>query len=137
MYQIPQIIYSSLISEIIITFIKFLGLTENILIEIKNAEKISNSDIIKIKSKLKIKFILFYIISFLLLLAFSYYISCFCGTYINTQIHLIKDTFMSFGLSLVYPFGTFLLPGIFRINALKNKNNKYIYKFSQFIEDLL
>ena len=68
-----------------------------------------------------------------------YYITCFCGIYTNTQFHLIKDSVISFGLSLVYPFGTLLAPGIFRIHALnaKNKDKEYLYKFSQFVQDLL
>ena len=67
-----------------------------------------------------------------------FYISCFCGVYVNTQIHLIKDTIISFLLSLVYPFGIYLIPGIFRISSLraKDKNNQYLYKFSNFVESL-
>ena len=67
-----------------------------------------------------------------------YYIICFCGVYINTQIHLIKDTIISFGLSLIYPFGIYLIPGIFRIPALKAKKRDkiYMYKFSQIIQNL-
>ena len=87
---------------------------------------------------LKIKFILFFIISFIILFIFACYIICFCGVYTNTQIHLIKDTVYSFVLSLIYPFGTYLIPCLFRIIALraKNKDKNYIYSFSQFIEDI-
>ena len=72
----------------------------------------------------------------LLLLLFSYYTICFCGIYINTQTHLIKDTIISFVLSLIYPFGICLIPGLFRIPALhdKNKNKKCLYNFSIFIQ---
>ena len=139
-YQIPKIIYSSLISGFINIIIKYLSLSEKNIIEIKNQkskEALSNKkkEIFRI---LKIKFALFFIISFLLLLFFMYYIICFCGVYINTQIHLIKDTIISFGLSLIYPFGIYLIPGIFRIPALKAKKRDkiYMYKFSQFIQNL-
>ena len=66
------------------------------------------------------------------MLFFWYFISCFCAVYKNTQIILIKDTLISFGLSMLYPFGLNLFPGIFRIPALraKNKNMKYLYQFS-------
>jgi hypothetical protein len=42
---------------------------------------------------------------------------------------------ISFGLSMIYPFGLNLLPGIFRIPALKaeNKDKELLYKFSQII----
>ena len=45
---------------------------------------------------------------------------------------LIKDTLISFALSMVYPFGLNLLPGMFRLPALrsKNQNKKCLYKIS-------
>ena len=66
----------------------------------------------------------------------------FCAIYVNTQFHLIKDTLISFGISLLYPFVIYLLPGIFRIRALSNKEKesdkkeagKYIYNFSKFLQ---
>ena len=66
------------------------------------------------------------------MLFFWYFISCFCAVYKNTQIILIKDTLVSFALSMVYPFGLNLLPGMFRLPALrsKNKNKKCLYKIS-------
>ena len=59
--------------------------------------------------------------------------------YINTQIHLIKDTIISLVTSLILPFGLYLIPGIFRIPALKiEKNgNKCLYKFSLVLENYL
>ena len=83
---------------------------------------------------LKIKFALFFVISFIFLLVFSYYVICFCGVYINTQTHLIKDSVISFGISLLYPFGIYLLPGIFRIPALSNNKRKCLYDFSKFLQ---
>ena len=66
------------------------------------------------------------------MLFFWYFISCFCAVYKNTQIILINDTLLSFGLSMLYPFGLNTLPGIFRIPALKavNKNKKYLFRIS-------
>ena len=92
--------------------------------------------VIEVLKSLKINFALFFIITFILLLLFLYYITCFCGIYINTQTHLIKDTFISFGISLLYPFGIYLIPGIFRISALRAKkmDRKCLYKLSQLIQ---
>ena len=89
-----------------------------------------------LKYKLSIKFILYFIISFLLLVFFWYYISIFCVIYRNTQVHLLKDTLMSFGLVLFTPFGIYLLPGFFRIPALSDHKNKRIclYNFSKFLQ---
>ena len=110
LYQIPQIIYSSLISSILNIILKTLALTEQNIIKLKN---INNKILIKKKSDelikfIYFKFILFFIFSFIFLLFFWYYISIFCAVYENTQIHLIKDTIISFGLSMLYPFGIYL-----------------------------
>ena len=45
---------------------------------------------------------------------------------------LIEDTLVSFTLSMIYPFGLNLLPGMFRIPALRavKKDKKCIYKIS-------
>ena len=137
-YQIPQIIYSAIISGVINAIIKRLSLSSKDVIELK---KEKNVDKIKVKekevlNKLRIKFILFFILAFILLLAFWYYITCFCGVYINTKLHLIKDSIISFVMPLLYPFGIYLIPGLFRIPALKAKNKNCIYKLSQLLEIL-
>ena len=79
-----------------------------------------------------IKFAIFFILNNILLLFFWYFISCFCAVYNNTQLILIKDTLVSFALSMIYPFGLNLFPGFFRIPALrsKNKDKKCLYKIS-------
>ena len=53
--------------------------------------------------------------------------------YKNTQYHLLKDTLFSFALSLITPFITCSLPGLFRIPALSNpkKKRECLYNFSK------
>ena len=137
-YQLPQIIYSSLISSVLISFLKFLALSESNIITFKNNKIISNIEQrhLDLKNKLFIKFIFFFIISTIFLLLFCFYLSMFGAIYVNTQIHLLNDTLISFGLSLVYPLFIYLLPGFFRINALSNIKNKkkYLYTISQIIQ---
>mgnify|MGYP007056218843 CR=1 FL=1 len=139
-YQIPQIIYSSVISNIIDIIIKYLSLSENEVIKIKMEKKLKSLDLKfkKLFRILKIKFALFFIVSFLFLLVFGYYNICFCGIYVNTEFHLIIDSLIGFGLSFVYPFGIYIFPGILRIKALhaKKQDKEYIYKFSQLIQDI-
>ena len=136
MYQLPQIIYSYLISSGINFIIGYLSLSENDIISIKSRMNIHPKAINKIINDLKIKFCFFFIIAFILLLFFCYYISCFCCIYQNTQMHLLKDSLMGLGLSSIMPFFINLIPGIFRIPALRNKKNNKLcmYKFSQIIE---
>ena len=141
-YQLPQIIYSFLISNVIKFLIKYLSLSEDNISEVKQIKKYKKNNLKlkfeKLHKTLKIKFALFFIISFILLLVLGYYNICFCGVYENTQIHLLKDTIISLGFSFIYPFGIYLIPGIFRIKSLKVKNekNEYLYKFSKFIQNL-
>ena len=135
-YNIPQILYSSLISGLINSIIKNLALSDSNLIELKNNSYKQN---VKAKTKqviniLKLKFILFFIISLILLIFFWFYLACFCAVYKNTQLHLIKDTLISFGASMLYPFGIYLLPGIFRIISLKGKNRDILYNISKLLQ---
>ena len=90
-----------------------------------------------LKNKLFIKFILYFITSLLLLIFFWYYISMFCVIYRNTQVHLLKDTLMSFGLALLFPFVIYLLPGLFRIPSLANSKSerKCLFNFSKFLQE--
>ena len=82
------------------------------------------------------KSICYFVSSSVLLLFFWNYLSCFCAIYKNTQLHLVKDTLFSYGLSMIYPFGIYLLPGIFRISALRDpkKNRETMFKFSKILQ---
>ena len=134
-YQIPQILYSSIISGIINFLIKFLSLSQDKIIEIKleKENKGIDSKYRKLIKTLKIKFTLFFAIAFILLMFIWYYLSCFCAVYVNTQSHLFKDSIISFFTSMLYPFGIYLLPSFFRILALKNKI-KYLYKITKILQ---
>ena len=151
-YQIPQIVFSSLISTAANNLISYFGLSEKDILEIKNLKDDKNKDNKnkkekkekknvfdiekKVLKKLKVKFALFFFITLIILLLFGFYISCFCGVYKNTQIHLITDSGISFGVSLIIPFIIDLFPGIFRIPSLraKNKNRNIMYKLSTILE---
>ena len=141
LYQIPQIIYSTIISKTIDSIIKNFSFTQENLVELKQATKIKHFK--KMRKKLlfalKIKFILFFVLTFIFLVFFWYYITCFCGIYINTQMHLFKDSFFSIITSLFIPFALCLIPGIFRISALKVKKPKRrcMYKFSLFLDNCI
>lgn len=123
LYQIPQMLYSTIFSQIISFFLENLSLSEDDILNIKQKKNIKEvkEEIGKIKKCIKVKCFLFFIVGIILLFGFWYYISAFCAIYYNTQIPLIKDTFISFVTSMIYPFFLNLFPGIFRIIALKIK----------------
>ena len=137
-YNILNIIYSAIISSIITLILKLLALSNKNILKLKSSKKrkkILNESAILIK-KLNIKFHIYYIMSFFILILFWYFISSFCATYNNSQLLLIENTLSSFTLSLIYPFGLYLLPGIFRIIALRSKNKKCIYSFGNLISKI-
>ena len=139
--QLPQIIYSTLISSVLNILLNILSLSEDSIIELKNNKNKNDIDNRKtnLNNKLSIKFILYFIISSIYLLLFWYYLSLFCAIYINTQFHLTKDTLLSFVLSFIYPFFLYLLPGIIRIPSLKNKKEKKtcLYNASKLLQKIL
>ena len=141
LFQIPQILYSTLISRVIDSFIKNFVLSQDIISSLKQEKEKKGLEKIRKKliSTLKYKFTIFFLSTFIVLLFLLYYITCFCGIYVNTQIHLIKDTLISLLSSFFIPFGLFLLPGIFRISSLnvEKPSRKLLYKFSQFLENWL
>ena len=111
-----------------------LSLSEKNILVIKQEKdlKIATKKSKSIESCITIKFIIFFSLSNILLLFFWYFISCFCAVYTNTQMILIEDILISFAISMIYPFGLNLLPGILRIPALrtKYKDKKLLYKIS-------
>ena len=135
-YQIPIIIYSSLICFVFNNIVKSLSLSEKNIISLKFKNNDIKEEIPLVLKCLKIKFIFFFLLQFIFLILFWYYISCFCAVYNNTQIHLIKDTLISFGLSMLYPFGLCLLPRIFRIPAIKAEkaDKENLFKFSKLLQ---
>ena len=137
-YQLPKIVYSSLISMLLNILLNLLALSNDGIIEFKQNKdkKDVNERGNKLKKKLNIKFVLYFIISFIFLLFFWYYISMFGAIYRNTQFHLLKDTLVSFGLSLFSPFGIYLIPGILRIPSLSDpkKKKECLYKISKILQ---
>ena len=134
-YQLPKIIYSSFISSFLNYLLKFLALSNDKIIDFKNTKSKNKINNIKhmLINQIKIRFILYFLIGFILIVFCWYYIAMFGAIYKNTQFHLLKDTLISFALSLIYPFAIFLLPGFFRIPSLSRnkKNRKCLYNFSK------
>ena len=96
--QIPQIIYSIIVSQVLEVILCYLSLTDKhfyIFNEIKNLQK--NIEILfKILRCVKIKIGGFYIFTFVFFLVYWYLITAFCAVYQNTQIIFIKDSISSF-----------------------------------------
>jgi len=133
LYQIPQILYSTIFTQIISSLLEKLSLSQDEILSIKESNlKEFNKEIKKVIKYIIIKCILFFIVSIILLFGFWYYLSAFCAVYYNTQTPLIKDNFISFLTSMLYPFLLDLIPVIFRIISLRKKM-KCLYIFSKIL----
>ena len=79
LYQIPQILYSTLISRLIDTLIKNFALYQDNIIEFKKEKRKNNLDkkYAKILHVITVKIILFFVLAFIILSFFWYYIICF------------------------------------------------------------
>ena len=139
-YQLPIIVYSSLISMLLGGLVQMLGSSSDAIIDFKQSEEKNNINerSKKLIKKLEIKFALYFLLNYILLLFFGYYISMFDAVYRNTQDLLLKDTLMGFGFSFFTPFLIYLIPGLFRIPALAapQKKRKWLYNFSKLFTNL-
>ena len=138
-YQVKFILLSALISTLTLRLIlQFLVLTDKDILSVKQQE--TRDLAIKTKTeklkKMKIKFAIFFILNFLLLVLFWYYLTCFNAIYQNTKIYLIENTFFSWGFSLFYPFIINIFPSMIRMCSIhsSNKDQGSLYKFSQIIQ---
>ena len=135
-FYLPKIILSFLFTHIIIIVLKYIFLSERNILNIKNKKKYDEAydEADKARRCLIIKYILFYVIGSLFLILFWYYLSSFCAVYQNTQIFLVINTFISLGISFLFPFIMNIVPSILRYISLKNSNNECIYKISKIIQ---
>ena len=95
-FFMPKIFLSFLFSHIIYIFIKYFFLSERNLAEIKKFYK-SPDKISSMKKGIVIKYICYFSIGSAFLIFFWYYLSSFCAVFKNSQIYLIKNTFISLG----------------------------------------
>jgi hypothetical protein len=136
-YSLPKTIFSSICCILINNLLKFISLSNKQIIRLtkeKNAKK-EEKILFEIIKTLKIKLIIFFILIFIFSIIFWYYVTAFCSVYINTQKHLITNTFLSFGESMLYPFAFCLITAILRKIALKYQL-KYVFVISNIFQKL-
>ena len=133
-YQLPQMCYSFIISYVIKTIFNIFGLYEDKIWSFKN-DKETNINPKKELNELKCRVFFFFIISYITLFFLWIYLGCFCAVYKNTQIHLLINVISSFCLSFITPFFVYLIPGFFRIRALKSEDKSpLLFKFSKLLQ---
>jgi hypothetical protein len=134
-YLISQIIYSLIIADILCAIIKYLSLSDRNIFELKFEEskikKLKKLD--KVRGILITKYICFYTLGVMFYIFLWYYLSSFSAVYKNTQIFLIINTFISFAISLLYPFIFCFLPVILRNYSLNNRK-EFIFIISTIMQ---
>jgi hypothetical protein len=135
--HIDNTLYSSLLSSFLLILLKLLCLTHN---SVRQLRKIRDVNEAQQKSNcillcVKIRIAIYYALSFAFLIIFGFYVLCFCAVFENTQITLIKSTFTSWLISLLYPFIICLITSLVR-KASFSCNSKFLYgvkKIMQFL----
>ena len=137
--QFAQMVYSTMISQILQIFINYLTMTDihyYQLKQLKKENKISSKEAPFILKCIKYKIIAYFSSTFILFLFFWYTSSAFCAVYANTQGIFVGDSYTSFCMGLIYPFVLYLAPTALRIISLNSKgkkNYKILYSFSKII----
>ena len=96
--QLPQIIYSSLISMLFSMILEFLALTEGIILKLKQIviRKEFSKKIKSLNNRIKIKFLLYFIISTIFLMLFWYYNASRKSYCFNSAMSWSNKTFSRF-----------------------------------------
>ena len=137
--QIPQIVYTTIVSQLIEVFLCYLSLTDKYIYKIKNLTKSNHNnnknEILKVINYMKIKLIIFFIFTSIFFGLYWYIITSFCAVYENTQVTFLKDSLLSFLIGIIYPFILYLIPSGLRILSLRHskRNLKCIYKLSDIV----
>jgi len=126
--HIPNIILSSICSLIMMYIVRFVSLTERDITKIKHGTLNKENT----KKLMKIKAIILFAVSALLIGLCWYYVAAFCAVFKNSQGHYLINVLFSFIVCNIWPFVTSLIPPILRRKALDN-DNKCLYKASQII----
>ena len=133
--HVTNIVLSSLCSLIMSYIIRFVSLSERDIMAITRLENGDNrkSTAESTKFKLRIKLIIVFILSGLLIGLCWYYVSAFCAVFKNSQGHYFINVLIAFIVCNIWPCLTSLIAPFLRINSLRKGNAPCMYKLSQII----
>ena len=135
--NIANTVYSSILANALLIILKFICLTHN---SVRTLRKMRDVQQAKEKSIcilrcIKIRILIYYLLSFAFLVIFGFYVLCFCAVFENTQIELIKATFTSWLMSLIYPFIICFFTSLIRRFAFEWESS-CLYKVKQIMQFL-
>ena len=133
---LPKVIYSFVATLLITNLLQMLSSSKSELMQIirdKNKYKKNYISIINAKlKKLRIKLIIYFIISFLLGLFFFYYVAAFCAVYRYSQKYWFYGFLESFGMDFLTAFITTLFLTLLKFIA-RRKKIKFLFTLSNII----
>ena len=135
--NIANTIYSSILSTTLLIILKLICLTHNSVRGLRKLKDVSyaRKQSVCVLRCIKIRVTIYFILSLAFLFIFGFYNLCFCAIFENTQIELIKSTFTSWLISLLYPFVICLITSLFRALAFKYKN-RILYSIKMLMQFL-
>jgi hypothetical protein len=141
LYNYMNIIYITLISSFVKNILALIIFTEDDVISLKTDSNYRKQERIrKVLNRITIKFQLFFPLIIFSLVFIWVYIACFFNVYKNTQIFVLRNTLISFGISLLIPIVFGFVPAMFRFTALasrESKNRLCVYLFSKILQVLI
>ena len=126
--HVPNVVFSSFFCLVSNLLIKFVSLSEHDLLEIKKNPKKKDA----MAKKIKIKTIILFSVSFVLIGLFWYYVSAFCAIFKNSQGHYFTNVLVAFIVCNLWPCVTTLIAPAMRKYAFKN-DSSCMYKASQIV----
>ena len=133
--HVPNIILSTFCCIIMNFIVRFVSLSERDISKItqeKNPEK-RKALAEKTRRALKIKLIILFVISGLLIALCWYYVSAFCAVFKNSQGPYFTNLLIAFVVCNIWPCVTSLIPPFFRKKSLHDSDSPCMYRFSQII----
>ena len=132
--HIPNIILSSLCCLVSSLIVRFVSLNERDISKIaQSTDEVERTKIVEqMKKIIKIKLIILYAISGILIMLFWYYVSAFCAVFKNSQGHYFTNVLVAFIVCNIWPCVISLIPAFLRTKALENKSKK-MYIISQIV----
>ena len=136
-YFLPKISIAFAASHILSILIKLIFLSERNILQVRLQPTYSKANAIvpTVKRNLTIKYIVFFILGIIILIFFWMLLSSFGAVYQNTQIIVLENTLISFGISFIYPFFINIFPCIIRICSINSKS-ECLYTFSKILQIL-
>ena len=140
-YFLPTIIYITIIASFIKNFLILFVFTESNFISLRENDDTYKKEYIRqMYSIVSIKCFLFFIFSIFIMICVWIYLACFFTIFKNTQILVLKNTFISFGISLLIPIVFGVFPAVLRIFSLSNResqNRLGIYYISKILQVII